>query len=315
MRTSAASGLMLAALIGNAVAGPTHMHLHQKVHEKKDVQERDIDWNNLGIDWSSAWAEGQKTKTAASATTSTEAKATGAVFVEEKKSTKTATATSAKATSSSSSSSSDLSILGGIIGASNNLKSFGTATEPSGTPGDNYIPNIGSPYGSNIIKVDSINGYAFTNTFVNSQSTAITINIWNKVGPDMQVLSGPMLAPKKTTLTFALAPGASQIVAIQENTSYGWAQACTKITSYGAYDTTWGEATVKSSGSGYDVSAIPNTAGNVYNMSISSAESTCISDMTQNYWLTATQPIGTSDGSCFIAQSTAHMKTVMGGTV
>lgn len=63
------------------------------------------------------------------------------------------------------------------------------------------------------------------------------------------------------------------------------------------------------------MSAIMNPNGNNYNMTISSVEATCVSDMTQNYWLTATDPVGSSDGSCFISQSTATLTTLMGGTV
>jgi hypothetical protein len=53
-------------------------------------------------------------------------------------------------------------------------------------------------------------------------------------------------------------------------------------------------------------------------MAISSVESTCISDTTQNYWTAVggvPTPIGTSDGSCYIAQSTATVHTVMAGFV
>ncbi|KAH6669414.1 putative allergen Asp f 4 [Halenospora varia] len=316
MRTSAASGLMLAALIGNAVAGPTHMHLHQKVHEKKDVQERDIDWNNLGIDWSSAWAEGQKTKTAAPAVaTSAAAKATGAVFAEAKKSSATATATSAKATSTSSSGSNS-GLWKGIKGVSNDRTSFGSTSGTSVGSEVSYVGNYGSPYGSNIIKVDSVGSNKYTNTFTNSQSSTITVNIWNKVGSDLLANSGQALAPKDTTLTFTLAPGASQVVAFAENTQIGWAQACDNIAASGAFATTWGEANFVSTGCGYDVSAIMNSAGNTYNMSISSTEAPqCTSDMTQNFWLNDKTPVGTSDGSCYISAGTCTMKTVMGGNV
>lgn len=311
MRTSAASGLMLAALIGNVVAGPTHMHLHQKVHEKKDLNEREIDWNNLGIDWASAWAEGQKTKAAAAAAAPA-ATATGGVFAEAKKS---STSTAAKATSTSNSGSS-AGLWDGIKGASNDRTSFGSSSGTSVGSEVSYVGNYGTPYGSNIIKVDSVGTNKYTNTFTNSQSSTITINIWNKVGSDLQANSGQALAPKDTTLTFTLAPGASQVVAFAENTQIGWAQSCNKIAASGAFATTWGEANFVSTGCGYDVSAIMNSAGNTYNMSISSKEAPqCTSDMTQNFWLNDKTPVGTSDGSCYISAGTCTMKTVMGGDV
>jgi hypothetical protein len=316
MQYTAVSGLMMAAVIGNAVAGPTHMHIHERAHAKKDVQARSIDWNNIGVDWVSAWSVGQAQKTAsvaaAAAPVATTTQAAAPVATTTKAA--AAVATSA-AVFVEEAVSSVANIVLPVIGVSNNLKSFGAASAASGALGDSYIANVGTVYGSNIIKVSSATGYDFTLNFVNSQKVPIVVNVWNKVGPDHQPQSGPMLAPKSTTLTFAIAAGGSQMIAVQENSSIGWAQTTTKITSYGAYDSSWGEATLKASGSGYDLSAIPNTAGNKYNMSISSTETTCISDPTQNYWLTDTQPIGTSDGSCFIAQSTAHIKVVMGGNM
>lgn len=275
-----------------------------------------LDWNAMGIDWSSAWAAGQHSSTTAAPVVPTST-AAPAVAAPAKTTTSSAAAASSTASSSSNSIVSDLEELwDGLVGLSNTLTEFGTATAPSGSTGDFYMGNVGSPYGSNIIKVPSTKGYDFTNTFVNSQSKTITINVWQKAGPDLQPLSGSALAPKKTTLTFTLKPGASQTVAFQENTQIGWAEACSSFASSGAYDTTWGEANFVSTGSGYDVSAIMNSAGNNYQMTITSAEApACTSDMNQNMWLTATDPVGGSDGSCYIAQSTATLKTVMGGKV
>jgi hypothetical protein len=275
-----------------------------------------IDYSKLDVDWAAAYAAGQASKTAAAPVVATPAATVaGAVFaakVSSKVSSAAAAATSAVKSSGSSSG-----LLNGLEGCSNSRTTFGGLSTKAYAVGDHAINNVGVPYGANIIKVDSVDGYDFTNTFINTQSVPITVNVWNKVGEDGQDLSGSTDAPKKTTLTFVLAPGASQIIAIQENSNIGWAQATNKLrTDSGGFDTSFGEATFLAKGSGYNLSAIPNTAGNTYNMAISSVEAPgCTSDMTQNYWLTATQPIGTSDGSCYIAQSTAHLTTKMGGNV
>ena len=271
----------------------------------------------MGINWSKAYEEGQASKTAAAA-----APATTAATVA------TTTAAAVPATTTKASSNNIVSdvtsavesgaaeLYAGLVGVSNSLTSFGSSSSGSGSAGDSYVGNYGVPYGSNIIKVDSASGYDFTATFTNSQSESITINIWNKVGEDLQPLSGSALAPTKTTLTFALKPGASQVVAFMENSQVAWAQACSETAASGAYATTWGECNFLSAGSGYDVTAIMNSGGNNYNMSISSKEAPdCTSDMTQNFWLTATDPVGNSDGSCYIAQSTATLKVIMGGTM
>jgi hypothetical protein len=283
------------------------------------VDWKTLDWNNMGIDWASAYAEGQKTKSTSTTVAAATTTAVAAVHAVAATTTSVAAATTTKTSAAAVVSSVIDDVKGlweGLVGCSNSRTAFGASTESSGSTGDNYYGNVGSPYGSNIIKVSSATGYAFTNTFHNTQSSAITVNIWQKVGPDMQVLSGSALAPKNTTLTFVLAAGAKQTVAFQANTQVAWAQACDSFTSSGAYATTWGEANFVSTGSGYDVSAIMNPNNNNYAMTITSVEAeACTSSRTENFWLTATEPIGTSDGSCYIAQSTATLTTVMGGTV
>jgi len=318
------SGMILAAMtIGEAMAGPAHAHLHKKVHEKKrDIDWSAIDWNALGIDWTSAYEAGLHKSTSTSTSTSTSSPVATPTEPAVFKAVVASTTTSANAATTTTSSiideiTDDLTELwNGLVGASNSRTTFGAATAPSGTVGDNYKGNIGNPYGSNCIKVNSASDYDYTMTFKNSQSKAITINVWQKAGFDGLTLSGSGLAPKNTTLTFVLAAGASQVVAFQANTQIAWAEAVSSFTISGAYATTWGEANFVATGSGYDVSAIENPSGSNYDMTITSSEAPdCTSSMTENYWLTATEPIGTSDGSCYIAQSTATLQVVMGGTV
>ncbi|KAG0651396.1 hypothetical protein D0Z07_1999 [Hyphodiscus hymeniophilus] len=322
MRYSTTAIVLAAMTVGEAVAGPTHAHLHRKAHEKKDVDWAALDWADMDVNWAAAYSSGLAEKAGATAAAVAPAVTTVAAAVAP--AVTTAAAAAVPTTTSASSAVADVksdvesgveSLFAGVVGVANSLTSFGGSSNPSGSAGDFYIGEVGSPYGTNIIKVDSIDGYDFTNTFTNSQSSAITINIWNKVGHDGQPLSGSALAPKSTTLTFALAPGKSQVVAFMENSQVGWAQAVSETAASGAFATSWGEANFLSAGSGYDLSAIMNPSGNNYKMSISSVEApACTSDQTQNFWLTATDPVGGSDGSCFIAQSTAHLTTVMGGT-
>ncbi|RDL42494.1 uncharacterized protein BP5553_02473 [Venustampulla echinocandica] len=329
MHYATISGLMFAALnIGEAMAGPAHAHMHQRLHEKKDV--KDIQWNELGIDWVSAWKAGQADKTAAAPTATAAPSVPSGPAVADVKNIKAAAAptssSESSAPSSSSSGSSDDGILGGIIGISNSRTSFGSsslAADAALQVGDSAVNNYGSPYGSNIMKVASAKGYDFTNTFVNTQKEAITINIWNKVGPDLQPQSGAMLAPRKTTLTFVLQPGGSQTVAFEGNTQYAWAQATTKLLMSGQYDTVYGEANMKpTGGSGYNLSIIPKSDKiNNYDMEISSVEADwCVSNRFKNFWRTETDPVGNDDGkdtngSCYVNSATAHLTTKMGGTV
>lgn len=325
MRYTTTSAMVMACLsIGSAVAGPTpaHGHMHQHAHEKKEVE--DAAWWATVINWSTV-NYGGGASTAAPAATSAAAAAADSPIVAAQKATTTthaAAATSAAASSGSSSSSSSTGLMNGIVGASNGRTAFGTATSDKGTcPGIDCINNVGSPYGSNIIKVSSTSGYDYTNTFHNPQKDSITVNIWNKAGPDGQANSGQALAPKSTTLTFVLAPGASQIVAFQENTSGGFCQATSNAATDGWFPTTWGEYTYLNGGSAFDVSAIQNPAGNNYNMTMSSTEAACTSDMTKNMWVTASEALGptgqkeSNGGDCVAMGTSMHVVTTLAGTV
>lgn len=287
----------------------------------------------MGINWSSAYEAGKASKTTAAAAASTDSTAAAVDNLAENKiaayttsasvaasttAASSSTTSSAKSTATSSSSILDdlEDLFDELVGASNGRTSFGAVVAAAGGTTDNYYGNYGHPYGSNVIKADSSASYSYTVNFVNTQSKKITVNIWNKVGPDMQPLSGSALAPKNTTLTITIPSGGSQKVAFDEDSQVAWAQACSSTAASGAFDTTWGEAQFLKTGSGYDMSAIMNSAGNNYNMTITSEEApACTSDPTQNYWLTATEPIGDSDGSCYISQSTATLTVIMAGTM
>jgi len=330
MRYSITSGMVLAAMtIGEAVAGPTHAHLHRRAHDL----EKKTDWsdpaNYKGVDFAKAYAEGVASKVTSvlAAVASTTAAAGGefaqvtASSVASSSAKSSAAESSAAASSTASSSSSQSGLWKGLVGVSNSRTAFGPGIAPVGTPGDNYFGNYGGTgddYGSNVIMVDSIGDNDFTNTFKNTQSEAITVNVWNKVGPDFLVLSGAPLAPTKTTLTFVLQPGASQIVAFQDISNIGWAQPVDTLTLASSYATSWGEANFVSTGSGYDVSAINDLKS--YNMTITSTQNSgCISDTLQNTWKSATDAVGEADGtdtngSCYVPAGPMHLQTIMGGS-
>jgi len=332
MRYSTTTLVVAALSIGQTMAGPTHAHLHRhrNVHEKKDVDWNDLDWANMGIDWSSAWAAGQHKSTAAPAPVVTPTPSPAVLAEVPAKS--TATPAAAPVSSSSNDLVSDVeagvaTLWNGLKGLANDITSFGTAVANTGSE-VGATGNIGSPQGHNMIKVASASGYPFTNTFINTSKQAMTIVIWNKAysrdgspanaDPNL----GSCVAPETPTLTFALAPGGKQVVAFQDGSLVGWSEAVDKRTPAGAFDITWGEGSFKSVAngqSGYDMSSIVNSGGNNYQMAISSAEVSCVSDPTQNYWeakdgnpLTPV-PIGSSDGSCFVPGNSATLVTKMGG--
>ncbi|PMD20970.1 hypothetical protein NA56DRAFT_659457 [Hyaloscypha hepaticicola] len=311
--------------IGEAVAGPTHAHMHRHFHEKKDaapVNWDTLDWNAMGIDWTSAWAAGQKTATSAPAPAATPV-TTAAPQAP------TAAAAPAPTTTHAPSggvfeqvvSNAASALFAGLDGIADAFTAFGTATVGSGSE-VSYIGNIGKPQGSNMIKVATTAGYAFTALFKNTSGGPMKVVIWNKAysltgnAADAQANLGASLAPKTPILVLPLDAGDSQIVAFQENSQIGFAQATDAIAASGAYAITWGECNFVPTGSGYDVSAIMNVNGNNYDMTITSAEAPdCTSSRTQNMWLTPTDPVGNSDGSCYIAQSTATLTIEMGGTI
>lgn len=275
-----------------------------------------LDWNAMGIDWTSAYAAGQHTSTSAAPVV---APTTASVAPAPATTTKAAApASSTKAASVGGVFDEVVSLFDDLIGTANSFTEFGT---PAVGTGDEVaaIGNIGYKQGSNMIMVSSTEGYDFTANFINTSGESMKIAMWNKAYSKTGLLAdadpnlGACVAPQTPTLTFALAPNQNQLVAFQEYTIAGFCQATSAINGANQFAITWGELNLRADGSGFDMSAIQNPNGNSYNMTISSAETTCRSDPTQNYWLTDTQPIGSSDGSCFISQSTATLTVEMAG--
>ncbi|GFG08359.1 allergen Asp f 4 [Aspergillus lentulus] len=137
---------------------------------------------------------------------------------------------------------------------------FGQRTSSSGS-GIEYIGNVGSPWGSNIIEVtaSTASQYKYVVKFTGSNTNNWFVSIWNKIGPDGK-LDGWY---GHSALNFTLAAGQTRYVAFDENSQGGWGAAAGNslpTDEYGGYACTWGEFDFGNTGnakwSGWDVSAI-----------------------------------------------------------
>ncbi|KAJ6113967.1 hypothetical protein N7523_007284 [Penicillium sp. IBT 18751x] len=143
---------------------------------------------------------------------------------------------------------------------------FGTVTNSSGS-GDTYTGNIGSPYGSNIQRVDSsvASEYKYVVEFTGSNSEDWLVVIWNKIGPDgaMDGWYG------NACHNFTIAAGETVYYAFDVDSQGGWTAHKESIptNSYGSYASTWGEfdfgSTANDGWSGFDVSAITAQEANM----------------------------------------------------
>ncbi|KAL2785397.1 hypothetical protein BJX66DRAFT_347541 [Aspergillus keveii] len=137
---------------------------------------------------------------------------------------------------------------------------FGDRTNSSGS-GVSYTGNVGSPWGSNIIEVDSssASSYKYVIQITGSNSADWFVSFWNKIGPDGQMTGWY----GHSALNFTLAAGETRYVAFDEDSQGGWGAAegsSLPTDEYGGYACTWGEfdfgSTINDGWSGWDVSAI-----------------------------------------------------------
>lgn len=199
------------------------------------------------------------------------------------------------------------------VPSSSGSKSFGGVSSPKDNGNkDEYIGNVGIPYGSNMILLDSADkakAYKYSNTFTNPTSDKISVIVWNKSGKDGQPQSGMSLPP---TLSFSLGPNESKAVAFDENSQVAFAQDCARDPLKGNLpNCTWGEVDfgdLRNGGwSGYDRSSIPNSAGNTGLLTIS-CEGAKTSSKASNSFTSAAQ---TNAGGS-LAPGSAHFFTTMG---
>ncbi|KAJ5667155.1 hypothetical protein N7507_003019 [Penicillium longicatenatum] len=179
--------------------------------------------------------------------------------------------TSAAPSTSSSSSSGSGSSSGSVSGTwyetpsdgSYSRSGFGgsTASKITGSLDWDYVGNVGSPWGSNIIQVaeSEASQYKHVLRFEGSNSDDWSVVFWNTYGP-----SGKMdgfWSPNKA-LEFKLAPGEVAYVAIDDNSAGGWSagKGEVPVSLIGQWAGTWGEfdmSSEKNDGfSGWDVSSI-----------------------------------------------------------
>ncbi|KAJ5337666.1 hypothetical protein N7452_004394 [Penicillium brevicompactum] len=137
-----------------------------------------------------------------------------------------------------------------------------TASKRVGSLDWDYIGNVGSPWGSNMIQVEesAASGYKHVIRFENDNEKAWSVIMWNSYGPSGG-LNG-FWSPNKA-LHFTVESGSSIFVAIDDDSQGGWgaAEGEDMPTNYvGEYASTWGEFDMSNSQndgySGWDVSCI-----------------------------------------------------------
>ena len=163
---------------------------------------------------------------------------------------------------------------------------FGGRTNLGGT-GDEYGGNVGDPWGSNIILVPVTDAWQYNNVIQlqNILTDPLTVVFWNKIGPN----GGQNGHYGQSALTFQLAPGELQYVAVDDNShgAFGAAVGPLPVDGQGGYDPTWGEFDFSNAQnnnwSGYDVSIIQAQAGhnpNIMGMAICEAPNLTCSSVT-----------------------------------
>ncbi|KAJ5735057.1 uncharacterized protein N7483_000182 [Penicillium malachiteum] len=136
-----------------------------------------------------------------------------------------------------------------------------TASQSTGSLDWDYIGNVGSPWGSNIIQIseDVANQYKHVLRFEGSSSSSQTVVFWNTYGPNGKM--DGFWSPNKA-LEFDVPANGVAYVAIDDNSQGGWAAGSDSVplSGIGEYAGTWGEfdmSSEKNDGySGWDVSSI-----------------------------------------------------------
>ncbi|KAL8637435.1 MAG: hypothetical protein Q9226_009122 [Calogaya cf. arnoldii] len=328
--------ILLAALsLECAIAQPAHHRHHHKVRRTwQDVDfKHKTDYDMTGVDFEKAYKEGQATAAAAAGAPAA-SPAGNSVTVpkviddipvpaesdkqesdkteshkedsdkKESKHDKDASKSSDGQSSDKSSGSSDNT--GGVIGGAKG--SFGGRTPGrAGATEDQYSGNVGVPYGSNMmaISTDDIHKYKYTNTFKNTGSNPIPIQIWNKCGRDGASQSG--MGESAANMKFSLQPGQSQAVAFDENTIAAFSRDCERDPKKGNLpQCVWGELNFGSEmpavndkkaaekWSGFNRSSIPAGANEILTITCTScdekAREETKSGKGQNTWETAGDP-------------------------
>lgn len=262
-----------------AVAQPAH-HRHHHKHRRAqaapaapNVEVRDVDVS--GVDWSKIdWSKVQYTYPAGSPSPSATVSPPEANVEALTTPTSTPTPTPAPTTTPVVAPQTKSDAGSGDSDDSNSAPVFGGRTDPKDNGNkDEYIGNVGNPYGSNIQKATAAGAQKckYSIQFLNNGQQSRTFILWNKSGPDGQPQSGMGDAPY---LHLPVAAGQSQYVCFDENSQVAFSEDCPRNPSQGNVpDCTWGEADfgdLRNGGwSGYDRSSIPNTQGNTGYLTLS----------------------------------------------
>ncbi|KAI4280018.1 MAG: hypothetical protein L6R38_004779 [Xanthoria sp. 2 TBL-2021] len=201
--------------------------------------------------------------------------------------------------------------------------SFGGRTPGrAGATEDQYHGNVGVPYGSNMMAISTgdIDKYKYTNTFKNTGSNPLTIQIWNKGGRDGAAQSGMGEEPN---MMFTVQPGQSQTVAFDENTTAAFSRKCDRSTKSNIPMCVWGEITfgcempavgdkkASDKWSGFNRSSIPAGANEILTITCTSCDAKAREETKsgkgQNTWETAGDPFHKNG----VSPGIAHLLTEM----
>lgn len=278
------SALVIATLgFKCAIAQPAyhkHHHLHRRTYyDVSKVDFKDKDYGNIdlsGADFKDKdWSKVDYGNTAAPTSGGEDqpvpaSSVSSSVKVSTSSSAPVSTLSSAPVSTSSSAPSSTSSSTTSSGGSS--CPGFGKITAPVDNGNkDQYIGNVGNPYGSNMKVVSASDNCdcKYSIKFVNNGGASMEAIVWNKSGKDGQPQSGMGSVPN---LNIPLGVGESKLVCFDENSQVSFSRNCQRSAVSNSPDCTWGEADFgdlrNGAWSGYDVSSIANSAGNVENLTL-----------------------------------------------
>ncbi|KAJ5094589.1 hypothetical protein N7456_010450 [Penicillium angulare] len=258
------------AVVEEAPAVTDPAQVAEKVVERAVGDEVVATINGVLVSWINEWAGGVDSTTSTTSTsTSTSSSSTTSIYVPPTTTTaQPATFTSNPAVESTVTPVPTSSTSGGDwfdVPSSGDYSTSGfggnTGGKTTGSLDWDYVGNVGSPWGSNIIQVSEANAnqYKHVLRFEGAESTDQHVVFWNTYGPNGKM--DGFWSPNKA-LEFKVPAGGVAYVAIDDNSQGGWAAGSDSVplSGIGQYAGTWGEfdmSSAKNNGfSGWDVSSI-----------------------------------------------------------
>ncbi|KAJ6044197.1 hypothetical protein N7499_006701 [Penicillium canescens] len=286
------SMLLMTALTAGSAVARLHGHDRRHAHPKLDIdvlgdvaeveaeapavtpspeaEKRDVGSEVFAtidgqlVSWINEWSGAQSSESSAEATTTPAsiASPTSEAIVEATSEAASTVSPTPVASSSASSGSSNWASYPSNGEYSRSGFGSSTSSKRVGSLDWDYIGNVGSPWGSNMIRVeeDVASQYKHVIRFENDNSKAWTVVMWNSYGPSGG-LNG-FWSPN-SALGFTVEPGHSIFVAIDDDSQGGWGASEGEglpTNFVGQYASTWGEFDMSNSQndgySGWDVSCI-----------------------------------------------------------